>query len=83
MSETENWHDSMFKTIDEEIEFYKLKIKTISEHSDNKLVAEWYINLYKKDIERLQNKKLETENKRKKFKILEFIKSNKEGEKSE
>lgn len=51
MSETENWHDSMFKTIDEEIEFYKLKIKTISEHSDNKLVAEWYINLYKKDIE--------------------------------
>ena len=83
MSETENWHDSMFKTIDEEIEFYKLKIKTISEHSDNKLVAEWYINLYKKDIERLQNKKLETENKRKKFKILEFIKSNKEGENSE
>lgn len=78
MNETENLYNLMFKTIDEEIEFYKLKIKAISEHSDNKLVAEWYINLYKKEIEKLQNKKLETENKRrKKFKILEFIKLNK------
>lgn len=80
MNETENLYNLMFKTIDEEIEFYKLKIKAISEHSDNKLVAEWYINLYKKEIEKLQNKKLETENKRrKKFKILEFIKLNKGG----
>lgn len=79
MNKTENWYDSMFKTIDEEIEFYKLKIKAISENSENKLVAEWYINLYKKDIERLKNKKIETENKkRKRFKMSEFIKLNKE-----
>ena len=83
MSETENWYDSMFKTINEEIEFYKLKIKTISEHSDNKLVAEWYINLYKKDIERLQNKKIEKENYKKRKWLFKRLKDRRESEENE